>query len=114
VVGLRTPLPNIRMVSLFISTGAPRQVGLVGYYHQQLTVDTGEGAIFGDKKTLVAAICPQIGFIEPLGFPRGFLEFKAYSEFDAERRTSGWNGWITLAVPLSPPPSEPEKSMYMK
>jgi hypothetical protein len=37
---------------------------------------------------------------------QGYLSFKAYREFDAERRADGWNTWLTLAIsPATPPPA---------
>lgn len=78
-------------------------VGVVGYYFQQLTADSGQPAILGDNKGRVAGIGPQIGFLFPAGDMHGYLNIKAYKEFAAERRPEGWNAWVTLAFSPAPP-----------
>jgi hypothetical protein len=72
------------------------QVGAVGYLYQQITADRGQPAILGDFKSRVAAIGPQVGFVIPAGSVQAYLNVKAYFEFDAQNRPSGWNGWVTL------------------
>jgi len=83
-------------------------VGLVGYAYQQLTGDSGSGDLFGDFKSRVFGVGPQIGYIFPLGDHQGYLNLKAYREFDAEHRADGWNAWLTFSIsPAAPPPSRP-------
>jgi hypothetical protein len=72
-------------------------VGAVGYFYQQITGDSGPGATFGDFKSRVAAVGPQVGYIFPAGEMQGYLNLKAYFEFAAENRPEGWNTWLTLA-----------------
>jgi hypothetical protein len=74
------------------------QVGLVGYYYQQLTADHGPGAIFGGFESRVAAVGPQIGYLFPVGNLQGYLNLKCYGEFAAQNRPEGWNLWLTFAV----------------
>lgn len=76
------------------------QIGLAGYFYQQLTGDRGAGARLGDFKSQVSAIGPQVGYFFPVGGRPAYLGFKAYYEFDARNRPSGWNAWVTLSVPL--------------
>jgi Putative MetA-pathway of phenol degradation len=71
---------------------------LVGYYCQQLTPDRGQPPILGDFKSRVAAVGPQIGFLFPIGDAQGYVNLKAYSEFDAENRPAGLNAWLTFAI----------------
>jgi len=73
-------------------------VGLVGYFYEQLSGDSGDGARLGDFKSSVAAAGPEAGWF----LREGAWDFnvKAYYEFSAERRTEGWSGWLTLAIPL--------------
>jgi hypothetical protein len=85
-------------------------VGVVGYYFQQITGDTGSGAILGDFKSRVAGIGPQIGFIIPLGAQQGYLNLKGYKEFAAENRPEGWNAWLTFSIANAPPESAPPSS----
>jgi hypothetical protein len=56
-----------------------------------------------------AKLCPQIGYIFPLGDHQGYLNLKGYKEFDAEHRADGWNVWLTFAIlpAAAPPPARP-------
>jgi len=56
----------------------------------------------------VIGIGPQIGFIFPVAGMQGYLNLKAYKEFDNANRPDGWNAWVTLV--LSPAPSAAESS----
>ncbi len=87
--------------SYFLSKSV--QVGVVGYFFQQLTADSGQPAALGDFKSRVAGIGPQIGFLFPAGDMHGYLNIKAYKEFAAENRAEGWNTWVTLAFSPAPP-----------
>lgn len=83
-------------------------VGLVGYFYQQLTGDSGAGATLGDFKSRVAGIGPQIGFLFPVGDMQGYLNVKGYKEFAAENRPEGWNFWLSFALsPRAPEPAAP-------
>jgi hypothetical protein len=75
-------------------------VGLVGYIYYQVSGDNGEGAVLGDFKARVYGLGPQAGFFFPVGKSKGYVSLRGYFEFGAEHRTEGWNGWLTLAVPL--------------
>jgi hypothetical protein len=80
-------------------------VGAVGYFYEQITGDHGAGATFGDFKSRVAGVGPQIGFLFPVGDMQGYLNLKAYWEFDAANRADGWNAWVTFALtPKAGPP----------
>jgi hypothetical protein len=54
-------------------------------------------------KGQVIGIGPQFGYIFPVAGMQGYLNLKAYGEFDGHDRPHGWNTWITLV--LSPPPA---------
>jgi hypothetical protein len=87
------------------------QIGAVGYVYRQLTADSGGLPIFGANLSQVVGIGPQIGYVFPIGNMQGYLNLKAYWEFDAERRADGWNTWITFAISPTPPPAaEPPRS----
>jgi hypothetical protein len=66
-------------------------VGVVGYFSQQITDDSGSGATLGDFRSSVSGIGPQIGFIFPVGDMLGYLNLKGYYEYDADNRPRGWN-----------------------
>jgi hypothetical protein len=83
-------------------------IGLVGYLYDQLSCDSGSGDHVGCFESRVAGIGPQIGFIFPVGTMQGYLKIKAYAEFDAAARPSGWNTWITFVLsPTAPAPTTP-------
>ena len=80
--------------------------GVVGYYFQQLTADSGTGATLGPFKSRVAGAGPQIGYIFPVSDSvQGYVNLKAYKEFDAKNRAAGWNVWLTLSFSAAPPPA---------
>lgn len=73
-------------------------VGVVGYFYNQLTGDSGSGATLGDFKSRVAGVGPQIGYLFPAGDLQGYLNLKGYYEYEAENRPRGWNVWLSLAI----------------
>ena len=75
--------------------------GLVGYFYNQLSGDSGTGATLGDFKSRVAGIGPQAGWFFKVGQQKWYLNLKGYYEFAAQNRPEGWNVWVTLAIPLS-------------
>ena len=86
------------------------QIGLVGYVYNQLSCDSGSGDRVGCFKSRVVGIGPQIGYIFPVGEMRGYLNLKAYGEFDADHRADGFNVWLTFAISPSPPtPASPSR-----
>jgi hypothetical protein len=89
-------------------------VGVVGYALQQLTGDSGSGATFGDFKSRVFGIGPQIGYIFPVGDMQGYVNVKGYWEFEAEHRPEGWNVWLTMSIAPGAPPPKPMSRMFQK
>lgn len=75
--------------------------GVVGYFYNQLTGDSGSGATLGDFKSKVSGIGPQAGWFFKVGEKKWYLNMKGYYEFDAQNRPHGWNAWLTLAIPLT-------------
>jgi hypothetical protein len=79
-------------------------VGAVGYAYQQVTGDSGRGAVLGGFESRVFGIGPQIGFIFPIDrSTQGFVGLKGYWEFEADHRPEGWNTWLTLSISPAPP-----------
>lgn len=76
------------------------QLGLVGYFFNQITGDSGTGAVLGDFKSRVNGIGPQVGYLFNIGDKSAYLGLKAYREFDAKNRPADWNSWLTLSLPL--------------
>ena len=81
------------------------QVGLVGYAYKDIGCDSGTGDRVGCFQSQVLGVGPQIGYIFPIGGMQGYLNLKAYGEFDGSDRPSGWNAWLTLVI--SPPAPTP-------
>jgi hypothetical protein len=83
-------------------------VGAVGYVYQQITPDNGCNPALCPFESRVIGIGPQIGYIFPAGNLQGYVNLKAYWEFAAQDRPSGWNTWVTLSfsprAPVSAPP----------
>ncbi len=99
--------------SQFVSKNV--QIGLAGYFFQQLTGDSGPGAKLGDFKGRVAGIGPQIGFLFPMGKEhQGYLNLKAYKDFAAENRPEGYTAWVTLAISPAAPEAPPKSPMIHK
>jgi len=73
-------------------------IGAVGYFYNQISGDSGAGAQLGDFKSSVAGVGPQIGFFFPIFGRQGYLNLRAYYEFDARNRLEGWNAYVTLAI----------------
>ena len=78
-------------------------VGAVGYLYDQVSADRGSAPILGPIESRVAGVGPQAGYIFPVAGMQGFLNLKAYFEFDSHDRPDGWNTWLTFSI--SPAPS---------
>ncbi|MGO9848780.1 MAG: transporter [Methylocella sp.] len=90
-------------------------VGPVGYFYDQLSCDSGSGDRVGCFESRVVGIGPQIGYLFPIGNMQGYLNLKAYGEFDAAARPSGWNAWLTFSIsPAAPTPATPSRPMITK
>ncbi len=72
-------------------------LGPVGYYYQQLSGDSGSGALLGGFKSRVAGIGPQLGYFFSVGDMQGYINVKAYKEFAAQNRPADWNAWLSLS-----------------
>jgi len=78
-------------------------VGLVGYAYEQVTNDSGQNPVLGGFQSRVLGAGPQIGYLFPVGNMQGYLNLKAYGEFDASNRPSGWNAWLTFSISQAAP-----------
>ena len=70
--------------------------------------DGGSGDRVGCFESRVFGIGPQIGYIIPMGDLRGYLNLKAYGEFDNANRPDGWNVWLTFAISPAAPSEAPK------
>ena len=73
-------------------------VGAVGYFYNQISGDSGVGAQLGEFKSRVVGIGPQIGFFFPFFDREGYLNLRAYHEFDASNRLEGWNAFVAFSI----------------
>jgi hypothetical protein len=89
-------------------------IGVAGYAYRQLSADRGQAPVLGDFNSRVFGIGPQIGYIIPLGTLQGYLNVKAYKEFEAENRPEGWNAWVTFSISPAAaiPPSGRSRSVH--
>ncbi|MDP1966462.1 MAG: transporter [Reyranella sp.] len=78
-------------------------VGVAGYFYNQITGDSGSGAVLGAFLGRVAGVGPQVGYDFSLGGRDGTLSARAYYEFAAQNRPYGWNAWLTLSIALGAP-----------
>ena len=76
-------------------------IGLVGYFYEQLSGDSGTGAKLGDFKSSTYAVGPQAGWFFQVGDTTWYSNLKGYYEFETQNRPKGWNAWLTLSIPLS-------------
>jgi hypothetical protein len=90
------------------------QIGAVGYFYNQLTADSGQAAILGENKSRVAGIGPQMGVVFPIDDKQGYLNLKGYYEFNADRRPSGWNMWLTFSISPAAQMPPPRSAMIHK
>jgi hypothetical protein len=92
------------------------QAGLVGYVYKEVGCDSGSGDRVGCFQSQVVGIGPQLGYIFPVGGMQGYLNLKAYEEFDASDRPKGWNAWLTfvLSPAAAAPPTTPKKHLITK
>ncbi|MGO4396461.1 transporter [Variovorax sp. M-6] len=76
------------------------EVGLAGYVYYQLTGDSGSGARLGPFKSRVAAIGPEVGYAFKVAGLPAYANVRAYYEFWAQNRVSGYAVFATLVLPL--------------
>jgi hypothetical protein len=85
------------------------QVGLVGYFYEQVSPDRGCAPILCPFESRVIGVGPQFGYIFPISKDwQGYFNVKAYGEFDHANRPDGWNAWLTFVIsPAAPTPAPP-------
>ena len=91
------------------------QLGVVGYYLQQVTDDFGAPPALGGFRSRIAGVGPQIGYIFPMGDKlQGYVNLKGYWEFAAQNRPEGWNTWLTFAISPAAPEAAAPKPIVRK
>ncbi len=91
---------DIAHLDLIVGKYLTRQVklGVAGYYVQQLTDDSGAGAIIGGHRERVAGIGPALSVTFPVGGREVLLVAKYYREFGAQNTTQGDAGSLSARV----------------
>jgi hypothetical protein len=85
------------------------QVGVVGYFYNQISCDSGSGDRVGCFESRVIGVGPQIGHIFKIDdHHQGYINLKGYKEFDAAHRPDGWNVWATLVISPAEEKKPPE------
>jgi len=82
-------------------------VGVVGYIYKEIGCDSGSGDRVGCFQSQVFGVGPQLTYLFPVGNMQGYLNLKAYKEFDAQNRPDGWNAWLTFAISPAAPAAKP-------
>jgi hypothetical protein len=75
-------------------------LGVVGYFYDQFTADTGQGARLGPFKGRVVAVGGEADYSFKLGDLPVSTKLRVYREFDTVNRFQGTSGFLTIAVPL--------------
>jgi hypothetical protein len=78
------------------------ELGAAGYFYNQMSCDTGAGAVLGCFETRVLGVGPQLGYVIPMGNLQGYVNVKAYQDFDWAHRAHGWSGWLSFVISNSP------------
>jgi hypothetical protein len=76
-------------------------VGVGGYAYQQISDDTGSGAVLGGNRSRVFGAGPQVGYFFPMGASKALVLLRANWEFEAQNRADGWNLALTLSLPMT-------------
>lgn len=80
-------------------------IGVAGYHYQQITGDSGAGAVLGDFKGEVSAIGPNLTYNFVLGSTPVLTSVRWLHEFNAKNRLEGDAGFLTVTVPLGGAPA---------
>jgi hypothetical protein len=75
-------------------------IGIAAYHYQQVTGDSGSGAVLGDFKGQVSAIGPNLTYNFQIGKTPVLTSVRWLHEFNAKNRLSGDAGFVTVIIPL--------------
>ena len=85
-------------------------IGLVGYFYDQLTGDSGSGDRIGPFKGRVVSLGDQVGYTFHAGEIPISTSVRVYREFDVRNRFQGTATYLTISAPLwvAPPKATAE------
>lgn len=75
-------------------------IGVAGYHYQQVTGDSGAGAVLGDFEGEVSAVGPNLTYNFVLGTTPVFTSLRWLHEFNAKNRLEGDAGFLSVTMPL--------------
>uniref|UniRef100_UPI0038530DE9 SphA family protein n=1 Tax=Paenochrobactrum sp. BZR 201-1 TaxID=3378075 RepID=UPI0038530DE9 len=75
-------------------------IGVIGYYYQQISDDSGAGAHLGGFRGRVAALGATASYSFELDKTPVTARVKVFREFAAKNRLDGTGAYLTLSVPL--------------
>jgi len=75
-------------------------MGLNLYHYDQISGDSGAGAVLGKFKGRVTAIGPSMSANFQVGKVPVTASFRYLHEFNVKNRLEGDNGWLTITIPL--------------
>ena len=82
-------------------------VGLVGYYYNQLTGDSGSGDRIGPFKGRVTSLGAQVGYTFQVGEIPVSTNVRFFREFDVRNRFTGTATYLSISAPLWVAPPKP-------
>ncbi|MCF4129824.1 SphA family protein [Methylobacterium sp. SyP6R] len=82
-------------------------LGVVGYFYDQLTGDSGAGNRIGPFKGRVTALGGQVGYTFKVGDIPVSTNVRFFREFDVQNRFTGTAAYLTISAPLWVAPSKP-------
>lgn len=74
--------------------------GVLGYYYNQITGDSGPGAVLGPNEGEVAAVGVTAAYNTVLGRSPTTFRVRVLQEFDATRRMEGTAAFLSVSLPL--------------
>ncbi|MFC3214244.1 SphA family protein [Novosphingobium panipatense] len=74
--------------------------GVLGYYFNQISADTGAGALLGPNEGEVAALGVTAAYNVTMGRSPATFRLKVLKEFNATRRLEGTSAMVSLSLPL--------------
>jgi len=74
--------------------------GVNGYFYDQVTGDSGSGAVLGDFKGQVLALGPALDYTFMLGETPVVTNLRYFHEFNTTHRLEGDAAFLTVSVPL--------------
>jgi len=106
-INTENPDTNYRSGSLLHFDGAIQQIlpvgsgfltlGAEGFYFDQVTDDSGAGAVLGRFRGMTAGLGPVVGYILPLGQQSLSVELKWLAEVDTKNRLECDYIWLKVA-----------------